>query len=75
MSRYERQETVALRADAEGVEICVGDLVCGGEPDTDDYDEGTVTSIVDDQVTVAWQSEVATTQHASVLTILRADDA
>lgn len=57
------------RADRqEGVELSVGDRVCGGEPGTEDYDEGEVATLSDGQVYVQWQSGVATTQPADLLT-------
>lgn len=50
--------------------IRVGDRVCGGEPGTEDYDEGTVHEIDGDQAEVAWDSQVRTTQAASLLTVI-----
>jgi hypothetical protein len=45
----------------------VGSRVCGGAPGTEDYDEGRVTEVDGDQVTVAWDSQVTTTQRADAL--------
>lgn len=44
--------------DAGGPEV--GDRVCGGEPGTDEYDEGVVTDIDSDGPTVAWDSGTCT---------------
>jgi len=43
----------------------IGDLVEGGAPGTEDYDRGRVIDIDGDEVTVAWQSGVRTTQPAA----------
>lgn len=47
--------------------INVNDRIECGEVGTDDYDTGSVTSIENGQVTVAWDSLVATTQSIDLL--------
>lgn len=48
--------------------IDIGMIVEGGEA-AEDLDTGTVVRVEGDQVTVAWQSGVRTTQPASVLRV------
>lgn len=48
----------------------INDRVCGGNPGTEDYDVGRVAAIVNDQVTVAWNSLVQTTQPAELLRLV-----
>lgn len=45
----------------------IGDRVEGGRPGTEDYDAGEVIAVDGDQVTVAWDSLVQTTQSESRL--------
>lgn len=45
----------------------IGDQVAGGERGTEDFDTGRVIEIDGDDVTVAWQSGVRTTQPADIL--------
>lgn len=45
----------------------IGNRVEGGRPGSEDYDTGRVDDVDGDQITVAWDSGVTTTQHASVL--------
>lgn len=49
-------------------DLSVDDRVEGGERGTEDHDTGRVTAVhVDGQVTVAWDSQVQTTQSAELL--------
>lgn len=57
------------RLAAAGEKMFIGQRVCGGEIE-EDYDTGTVVNIQGDQVEVAWDSGVRTTQHESALSIL-----
>lgn len=52
-----------------GLIVQVGDMVEGGNEGTEDHDTGRVVAIDGDQVTVAWDSGVRTTQPARLLRI------
>ena len=50
-------------------QIEIGQRVEGGTT-KEDYDTGRVIDVDGDQVTVAWDSETRSTQHASLLTVI-----
>jgi len=53
-----------------GVEIEVDDRVCGGEPGSEDYDEGTVIEVDGDWAWVAWSNGERTRHPLSDLRLL-----
>jgi len=58
---------LVCREETTGHDFAEGDRVDGGEADSEDYDTGRVVEVDGDQVTVAWDSEVITTQPAKLL--------
>jgi len=60
-------ESISTLLASDGTELGVDVRVEAGKPGTEDYDTGRVVEVDGDFVVVAWDSQIRTRAHASVL--------